>query len=422
MYQTLELFPGVTLRCIRDTRFKQGALSIQLLRPMTHEEAALNALLPAVLLRGCESCPDLKQIIHRLDDLYGASIGALVRRIGDYQTTGFYCGFMEDRFALEGDRILSPMVSFAGELLLRPVLENGVFSQDFVESEKKNLISAIESQRSDKRAYAAARLLENMCQNDSFGIPRLGNAEQVAAITAESLYRHYRRILEESALELFYVGSASMEEVADAVRPLVAGLDRRLQPLPRQTAYQPSPESRETETMEIAQGKLSLGFTTSITNQDPRFAAMQLCNAIFGSGMTSKLFMQVREKLSLCYAIGSSYYGSKGIVTVNAGIDTCQEKAATEAIMQQLQACQAGQITENELQSARESILSSLRAVCDSPGAMEAFFGVAALNGLNRSLEEYAAQIRAVTLEDIAAAAQTLHLHSSFFLKGEDHG
>ena len=422
MYQTLELFSGVTLRCIRDSRFKQGALSIQLLRPMDRNEAALNALLPAVLLRGCQSAPDLKQIIHRLDDLYGASIGTLVRRIGDYQTTGFYCGFMEDRFALEGDQILAPMVAFAGELLLKPVLENGCFCQDFVESEKKNLISAIDSQRSDKRAYAAARLLENMCQNDSFGIPRLGEAHQVAAITHQALYAHYQKIMEESPLELFYVGSASIGQVADAVRPIFQGLNRSTATLPQQTAYRFSPESHETETMEIAQGKLSLGFYTPITNQDPRFAAMQMCNAIFGSGMTSKLFMQVREKLSLCYAIGSSYYGSKGILTVNAGIDTQQEAAAKNAILQQLTACQQGQISESELLSARESILSSLQAVCDSPGAMEAFFGVAALNGLNRSLETYAAQIRAVTIEDIAAAAQTVQLHSSFFLKGENHG
>ena len=173
--------------------------------------------------------------------------------------------------------------------------------------------------------------------------------------------------------------------------------------------------------MEIAQGKLSLGFWTPITNQDPRFAAMQLCNAIFGSGMTSKLFAQVREKMSLCYSIGSSYYGSKGILTVNAGIDASQEAAARQAILDQLTACQAGEISENELCAARESILSGLRAVYDSPGAMEAFFGVAVLSGLDRDPEEYAAQIRAATLEDVVAAANTVQLHSSFFLKGDDH-
>ena len=131
MQQTLEMLPGVTLRCMQDSRFKQSAMSIQLLRPMDASEAALNALLPAILLRGCRDYPDLQQITQRLDDLYGASVGTLVRRIGDYQTTGFYCGFMEDRFALPGDEILAPMIRFAMQLLLDPVMEDGGFSRDF---------------------------------------------------------------------------------------------------------------------------------------------------------------------------------------------------------------------------------------------------------------------------------------------------
>ncbi len=420
MYQTLELFPGITLRCIRDRRFKQGALSIQFLRPMCREESARNALLPAVLLRGCESCPDLMQITHRLDDLYGASVGTLVRRIGDYQTTGFICGFMEDRFALSGDEIFKPMAQFVGQLL-RPVTENGGFRKEYVESEKRNLISAIESTRSDKRSYAATRLLEIMCQKDSFGIPRLGDVAQVEEIDQHNLYAHFQTLLEESPLELFYVGAADAEAVAAVLSPIFAGLSRQCKPLPPQTPFQTCPGQDETEVQDIAQGKLSLGYYTPITNQDPRFAAMQVCNAIFGGGMTSKLFAQVREKLSLCYAIGSSYYGSKGILTVNAGIDSRMETAAREAISAQLDACQAGNITPQELNAAKESILSSLRAVYDSPGAMEGFFGVAALNGLNRTLEEYASQIRAVGVEDVMAAAGTVTFHSSFFLKGEGH-
>ena len=123
MIETIELFPGVTLRCCRDDRFKQGVLSLQFLRPMCREEASLNALLPAVLLRGCGPCPDMRTITLRLDDLYGASIGALVRRIGDIQCTGLTCCFIDDRCALDGDTIFAPMMAFLGEILLNPVTE-----------------------------------------------------------------------------------------------------------------------------------------------------------------------------------------------------------------------------------------------------------------------------------------------------------
>ncbi len=418
MIETISLFPGITLRCFRDRRFKQGCLSLQLVRPMTREEAAINALLPAVLLRGTRNYPDLRAITAHLDDLYGASVSALVRRIGDYQTTGLYCAFMEDRFALSGDRILEPMVDFLGQLLLDPVTEDGGFCREYVESEKKNLISTIESERNDKRAYAATQLLRNMCRADSFGVPRLGEKEQVAAIDHRSAYDHYRKILRESPVELFYVGSAEAELVAGLLRRLFAGLTRSCLPLPGHTAFQDAGGSHLTEQMEVAQGKLAMGFVTSVTNRCADFAAMQLFNTVFGAGMTSKLFMNVREKLSLCYSIGSGYYGSKGILTVNAGIDTAQEQTVREEILRQLDACCREEISAGELQSAKEAILSGLRGIHDSPGAIENYYATTAISGFPLSLEDYRRAITEADCAQVAAAARTVQYHSSFFLKG----
>ena len=419
MIQNFTIQPGVTLRYCRDTRFKQGCFSFQLVREMKKEEAALNALLPSVLLRGTRRCPDLRAVTQRLDELYGAAIGPLVRRGGDYQTTGFYCGFMDDRFALPGDQVLRPMLEFVGELLMDSPRENGTFLPEFVESEKKNLISTIESDRNDKRLYAMRRLLRTMCAADSFGIPRLGEIEEVAAITPETLTRHYEKILRTSPVELFYVGSAPAEEVMDAVRPLLAGLAREPQSLPSQTAFKSCPGQDLVETMDVTQGKLCMGFTTTITNRSKDFPAMQMLSAILGGGMTSKLFRNVREKMSLCYSIDSAYYGTKGILLASAGIDFDKEEITRREILNQLRACQEGDITDEELGAAREAILSSLRAVQDAPGAIENFYGTAALSGLCLTREEYMQAVEQATREDVVRCAQSLTLHSTYFLKGE---
>ena len=417
MIEMRMLCPGVTLRCFRDHRFKQGCLSIQLLRPMCREESAMNAILPAVLMRGCRQYPDLRAITRRLDDLYGASVSAMVRRVGDIQTVGFYCGFMEDRFALEGDAILSPMVDLARQLLLDPVTEGEAFRRDYVESEKKNLISAIESELNDKRAYAEGKLLRAMCREDSFGVPRLGDVEQVAALDEKGLYSHYRKILAESPVELFYVGSAEPELVAQLLKPLFdTGAERTV--LPAQTGFRDGGSSHESEQMEIAQGKLCMGFVTPITNRTPEHAAMRVLNGIFGAGMTSKLFMNIREKQSLCYAIGSGYYGVKGILTVSAGIDTQKEELVRTEILAQLEACRRGEITAQELAAAKEALLSSLRGIHDSPSAIEGYYFNAIMGGGEPDPAVYMAQVEAVTLDQVAAAARKLQLHSSFFLKG----
>ena len=419
MIQTFYPAPGVTVRCCRDARFKQGCLSLQLVRPMAETENAMNALIPSVLLRGTRQEPDLRSITNRLDELYGASVSAVVRRVGDYQTTGLYCGFMDDRFALPGDKVLAPMLEFLAELLLDSPVENGGFLPNFVESEKKNLIATIESELNDKRAYAMGRLLRNMCRADTFGLPRLGDRDQVAAIDPVMLYRHYQTVLKESPLEIFYVGSAEGETVVSLLQPLLSRLDREVAALPKQTGFHACEGSNLTETMEVSQGKLCMGFVSPITNRTAQFPAMQMLNTIFGSGMTSKLFMNIREKMSLCYSIGSGYYGTKGIVTVSAGIDFDREEVTRQEVLRQLKACQEGDISEEELTAARQAILSSLRATHDSPGAIEGYYATAALSGMGMTPADYMAAIEAVTKEQVVAAARSLTLHTTYFLKGE---
>ena len=418
MIETISLLPGITLRCFRDTRFKQGCLSLQLVRPMKKEEAAMNALLPSVLLRGTNRCPDLRSITEHLDELYGASVSPLVRRVGDYQTTGLYCGFMDDRFALPGDRVLAPMIDFLGEVLLDSPLEKGAFLPSFVESEKKNLIATIESELNDKRAYAMGRMLKLMCAGDSFGLPRLGETEQVAAIDAAQLHSHYRAILKTSPMEVFYVGSAEAKAVAEMLLPLLEKLEREPVTMAPQTGFHPCEGGYTAETMDVSQGKLCMGFTTPITNRCPEFPAMQVMNTIFGAGMTSKLFVNVREKMSLCYSIGSGYYGTKGIVTVSAGIDFDKEEMTRAEVLRQLDACREGEISGTELKSAKEAILSSLRATHDSPGAIEGYYATAALSGMGMTPAEYMAAVENVTTEAVVAAAKSLQLHTTYFLKG----
>ena len=418
MIHTFELFPGVTLRCYPDHRFKHGCLSVQLVRPMRREEAASNALLPAVLLRGCKRCPDLRDITLHLDDLYGASVGTLVRRVGDYQTTGLYCSFLEDRYAMDGDAVLEPMVAFVRELLLQPVLEDGAFSRDFVEGEKKNLISTIESQLNDKRAYAMEQLIRRMCKEDTFGLSRLGEPEDVAAITPQALFAHYQNILRTSRIDVFYVGAAPVNQVARLIREMLESIPRAYEALPAQTGFHTCPGGSYEEQMEVSQGKLCMGFTSPVTTQDEDFVVMQVLNMIFGGGMTSKLFMHIRETLSLCYAIGSGYHGSKGIFTVSAGIDSSRSRQVQEEILNQLEACRRGEITQEELNAGKQAIRAGLLSTPDAPAGIENYYATAALSGLRLTPEAYMAAVEQVTAEQVAQAAKKLELHTVYFLKG----
>ena len=172
-----ELAEGVFLTYVPAAKFKTGVLGAQLITPLEESTVAAGALLPAVLRRGTTAHRDMRSIAAELDRLYGASIAYTVRKKGENQCLGFVGSFLDERYVPGGERLLEPMADLLGELLLDPLTRNGRFLSDYVESEKENLIDAIESILNDKRDYADARLLQEMCRGERYGIDRLGTVD-----------------------------------------------------------------------------------------------------------------------------------------------------------------------------------------------------------------------------------------------------
>ena len=418
MLQQLPVVPGVRLHAMQTDKFKTACFSVNFRRQHNAENAALDALLPSVLLRGTERWPDIRSISMRLDERYGATFGTLVRLKGEVKLTGFYADFLEDAFLPEGERVFAPMLEFLKQVLYHPYLENGCFPARSVEGEKQNLMNAIESSLNDKRTYAALRLRSILCEGEDYAVPRLGRAEDVAKITPEALFAHYRTVLEESQVEIFYAGRLAPEQVAEALRGVFAGhAPKRVTPV--STAPHPAPtQVREvSESLDVTQGKLVLGLSTGILTTDPDYPALALLNAVYGSGMTSKLFVNVREKLSLCYYASSAVDKYKGIMQISSGIEFDKYETAKTAILNELEACRRCEITDEELESARRALLSALRAALDVPARLDDYYVGCAIAG-GDSVEAFMEKIAALQKDDLVRAAQRIRLDTIYFLKG----
>ncbi len=420
MTTNLPLAPNVTLRALQTDQFKTGCFSVNFLRPHCAETVAFDALLPSVLLRATERYPDIRSISTRLDELYGASFGTLVRRKGEVKLIGFYADFVEDAFLPEGEAVFAPMADFLGEVLYHPLTENGRFCSRFVEGEKQNLINAIEASLNDKRVYAAQRMVETMCAGEAYGVPRLGTAEAVAAITPESLWAYYLEVLQTSRVEVFYAGRRSPEAAAEVLRGVFAGKGAETCVPVSTQVIRKAPQTRElTETLDVTQGKLVIGLRTGITLTDADYPALVLLNAVYGAGTTSKLFVNVREKRSLCYYASSSIEKYKGVMLVSSGVAFENYETAKQAILAELEACKRGEISAQELESARRQVLSTLRAAMDAPVQLDDFYIGAAIAG-GEDIPVQMERIAALTVEELAAAAQKLTLDTVYFLKGEN--
>ena len=418
MNHRTEILPGVYLTAVQSDKFKTGCFSLNLLRPMKKEEAAANALIPSVLLRGSETCPDIASISAKLDELYGASVGTLVRKKGEVQLVGFYCDYVQDEYVDEP--VFAPVMAFLAELLLHPRLENGAFPEAVVDSEKLNLENAMLSRINDKRTYAASQLIRTMCAGQPYGIPRIGEPDDLTEITAKSLYAHYRNLLATSRVELFYMGSLSPEAVTKVLQAALAELPRAevFVPVGTTPAPQARPVQEKTERLDVTQGKLSLGFFTDITAKDPRYPALVLAATVFGGGATSKLFTNVREKMSLCYYASASFEKFKGVLSVSSGVEFSKFETAKTEILRQLEACKAGDITDDELESARGYLVSDLKIAMDSPGRLDDYYMGQILLEQDGTMEDLASAIARVTKQEAADAIQALRLDTIYALEG----
>lgn len=418
-----EIMQDVFLTYLPAQRFKTSRMTVQLIAPLQRETAAANALLPAVLRRGTVRCPDMESLSAALDTLYGANIDYTVRKKGERQCVGFAAGFIDDAFTPHGEKLLEPVSAMLGELLLDPVTHGGRFLSSYVESEKANLIDAIRGLKNDKRDWADIRLMQEMCAGEPYSVLRLGDEETAGRITNQSLYVHGQALMASSRVEVIYCGSAEAQRVEDAVLTALAALPRGAQTaLPEvQRIQAPDTPRRIVETMDVTQGKLAMGFRTGgVTCWEEEYPAMAMCNAVFGGTTLSKLFMNVREKLSLCYYASSTLEKMKGLILVSSGIEFDKFQQARDEILHQLEEIRQGNMEDWELEGTRRTMIGAHLATLDVQDRQEDFWLGQTAAGLETGIEELVAQLEQVTREQVAQAAQKLELDTIYFLKGTE--
>lgn len=413
-----QLAGGVYLTYLPAKKFKTSLLSAQFVVPLRWESASANALIASILRRGTVTFPDMGALSAQLDKLYGARIDFTIRKKGETQCVGFVASLIDDCFAPGGERLLEPAAGLLGELICAPVVEGGLFRADYFESEKTNLIDAIRSILNDKRSFADSRLLQEMCVGEAYGVPRLGNEQIAAALHPQLLFDAYQTLIASSRLEIFYSGSAEQARVEDALRSALETLPRSaVEPPPAPAPHIPPAEPRFlTERLDVTQGKLGMGFSCGSDDA----AALLLGNTLFGGSSNSRLFLNVREKLSLCYYASSLFHRQKGLITVSSGIEFEHYQRACDEIAAQLSAIQRGELEDWELEAARSTLLNAYASMGDSQGKLENFYLGQNATGRDESPEELAEQVRAVTPERIFRAMSTVRLDTVYFLQGKE--
>lgn len=415
--QSYTLADGMSFLHLSEPQFRTDRLTAVLALPLRQHTAAGYALLPGLLTRSCENYPTVAAFNRRLDELYGAAVQSQLFQLGEWQMLLFSVSYLNRRYIPGGEDIANACTHLLLDVLFHPVLEDGAFPQDAFDEQQRCLLERLEGEINNKRMYARQKCKELLCPDHPFSINPCGTPETVKALTPVTAAAAREQMLTEAQIHWIYQG-------ADDPQPLMEMLQRQFAALPYRRPVQLTSnpaftmkETELTESMPINQAKLVLGFRIAITEPDGPVMAARLMNALWGGCATSLLFRHVREEQSLCYYCASSYDRFQGVLLVDSGIQAENAQRTTEEVLKQLDAIRQGNFTDEELETARRSLIQQFVSMSDTPDELEVFYTGQTIYGNYLTPEETANQLLAVTREDVCRAARMTHFDSSYLLK-----
>lgn len=418
----IEISTGVNLYIIEDERFKMNTAAVFIHRPLTNEDASKNAILPQILRRGSEKYRDFEAIEDALSELCGANISSSVAKKGEDHVIGFDCSCIKNKFAPSGEDLFGSCFEMMLEMIYRPYIKDGAFDAGYTEAEKKNLIQAIDGLVNDKMQYAVWKIYELMCEGEPYSIYELGTREGAEKIKADELYEYYKKVISESKTDIFICGSCDEADIISKIKNYVPDNPKRCAEYTKAEPKKANDSLKQvTEQFDTSQAKLSLGFCVGREITDDDYIYLILANSVLGSGVHSKLFNNVREKLSLAYYAFSRLERSKKIMIIGMGIEEKNYETAYKETMAQIDAVKRGEISDYEFDSAKAFLINNILSSKDSPTTMLA----SALNDLFFDVKDdedaRIKKISGATKEQIVAAISDIKLDTIYFLKGREN-
>lgn len=419
--QTRPICENITLHTVKSEKFKTGMLSLSISMPMSASTSVCNSLLAGIMRRGTEKYPSVSSVNRRLDELYASVVEIKTAKYGKNEMLIISSELLDNSYATDGTDIADGVLEVISQLLFHPLVSSdGAFVEKNVTQEKKLLVDALRAEINNPRVYALTKLVESLNRND----PRRATTKQMIEIAQNtdrySLTEHYKSNILDKKIDIFYVGSLDADELTSKITahfPTVTDCpERKILPV---CAEKPCGDAIElSEDMPVSQGKLAIGFRTGVCIDSDKYPSLIVMNEILGGSPASKLFMNVREKLSLCYYCSSSYNMYNGNLIISSGIEVEDKDKAYSAILRELDDVKLGRISQSEFDSAKKSLENGYRQIYDNPFELHGFYSGRMLFGIRDTVDDCRERIAKVTLEDVIAVSQGVTLDTVFFLRG----
>ncbi len=405
--------------CNLDTsKFKTSRISINMFVKADEKDISAYSLLQMMLVSATTEYPDYTSLNAALNELYGAALYSDVVKFGDMRIIKFVIAFLDDRFALNNERISNKAVDLLLSAIFNPPLKDGKFKTEDFENNKRLLIEQISGEINDKRRYAILNTEKAMYENELAGIPRYGTVETVQELTNEEVVAAHQKLLKEAFVRVNMISQSEPDNVFNAIGEKFSSLDRDVQKVNFSTRHITDSDIKNIEEhLDVTQGKLCLGFTVDTDGTRVDIAKAAIFVDMFGGGPYSKLFTNVREKQSLCYYCAARFDSRKSSFIVDSGVLEENREKAYNGILEQLEELRKGNFTDDELNASKMSICDAVASVSDLSSSLDNWYAMLTFDK-DETIETYIEKINNVSREDVIQKANSVKLDTVYFLGG----
>ncbi|MFZ3073118.1 MAG: insulinase family protein, partial [Thermodesulfobacteriota bacterium] len=191
-----------------------------------------------------------------------------------------------------------------GLSIFADVIQNPVFPEDEIEKLRKDVLAAIKKEEDYLPGYTFKLLYRELYKKHPYGMTVSGTPEVVGALKKEDLARHYETIFVPSRMILTIVGDVSADYAIEKIKDAFTGFDRKAKPMPELAIEAPLRGVISTgEYKDKAQTNIGMGFTGPTALSKDIYATEVLTEILSGQG--GRLFIELRDKKSLAYALSA---------------------------------------------------------------------------------------------------------------------
>ncbi len=415
----IELVKGVNLNIIPSKQFKTTRIFISFIKNIeSKKELAERALLANYLEMCSQNYPTQIDIARKLSQMYGASFGSSVDRRGNYQLINFSIDYIEGKYLVGNEDLLSEVIEFLKEIIFNPlkVGENKNFDEETFTRQKNNTITYLKSIKEDKQAYAAAKLRKLYFDNEIQRVPSFGESEDVEKLTISDLMDAYQKMLNTDRVEIMISGDVNTDEVVNkfSVLPFKARNISRVSMSYTQEIKQEIVTQIDEEP--LSQSKFDMAFRLPVVYRGDLHYAALVFNSLFGGSALSLLFTVVREKMSMAYYANSNFDPFRQLLVVQTGISYANKDKVQELILEQLERLKKGDFEDELLEQNKNNLISSYISRLDSQTSALLRAQSAALTGINVTIEEWLDNLQSVTKDDVMKVAKMVELQATYML------